>query len=202
MNPINALTEVLKKFPGLGSKSAQRLVFHLLKQDNEELYRLGSLIANLKKNLKFCSECGNLSIQDPCEICSDPLRDRKTLCIVEDLESLTAFEQAKIYNGLYHVLGSQTAPLLEREITRESAEFLLRHIQKLNPKEIIIATSPSIEGDMTQYSLIEIINHSKLSGIKITTLAHGLPLGSSIEFADKLTLHTSLEGRRPVEYNY
>ena len=199
MDFINDLTEALKKFPGLGSKSAQRIVFHLLKQDSEELNRLGGLIANLKKNLKTCSQCGNLSTQDPCEICSDPLRDKKILCIVEDLESLTAFEQAKIYNGLYHVLGTQTAPLLDREITRESADFLLRHIQTINPKEIIIATSPSIEGNMTQYSLIEIIKNAKTVNTKITRLAFGLPLGGSIEFADKLTLHTSLEGRRQVE---
>ena len=199
MDSINDLTEVLKKFPGLGVKSAQRIVFHLLKQDNEELYRLGSMIANLKKNLKTCSQCGNLSTQDPCGICSDPLRDRKILCIVEDLESLQAFEQAKIYNGLYHVLGTQTAPLLDREITRESEIFLLRHIQSLKPQEIILATSPSIEGNMTQYSLIEIIKKAKILNTKLTRLAFGLPLGGSIEFADKLTLHTSLEARRPVE---
>ena len=199
MDFIGDLTETLKKFPGLGMKSAQRIVFHLLKQDNEELNRLGGLIANLKKNLKTCSQCGNLSTQDPCEICSDPLRDKKILCIVEDLESLTAFEQAKIYNGLYHVLGTQTAPLLDREITKESADFLLRHIQALNPKEIIIATSPSVEGNMTQYSLIEIIKSAKNINTKISRLAFGLPLGSSIEFADKLTLHTSLEGRRSIE---
>ena len=199
MDSINDLTETLKKFPGLGSKSAQRIVFYLLKQDNEELNRLGFLIANLKKNLKTCSECGNLSTKDPCEICSDPLRDKKTLCIVEELESLQAFEQAKIYNGLYHVLGTQTAPLLDREITRESADFLLSHIENLKPKEIIIATSPSIEGNMTQYSLIDIIKKARNINAKITRLAFGLPLGGSIEFADKLTLHTSLEARRQIE---
>ena len=199
MDSINDLTETLKKFPGLGSKSAQRIVFYLLKQDNEELNRLGFMIANLKKNLKTCSECGNLSTKDPCEICSDPLRDKKTLCIVEELESLQAFEQAKIYNGLYHVLGTQTAPLLDREITRESADFLLSHIENLKPKEIIIATSPSIEGNMTQYSLIDIIKKARNINAKITRLAFGLPLGGSIEFADKLTLHTSLEARRQIE---
>lgn len=199
MDFISDLTEILKKFPGLGSKSAQRIVFHLLKQDSKELNRLGEMISNLKKNLKVCSQCGNLSSQDPCEICSDPLRDKKLLCIVEDLESLQAFEQAKIYNGLYHVLGTQTAPLMKREITKENSDFLLKHIQSLKPFEIIIATSPSVEGNMTQYSLVEIIKMAKPLEAKITRLAFGLPLGSSIEFADKLTLHTSLEGRRIVE---
>ena len=196
MDSINDLAAILKKFPGLGNKSAQRIVFHLLKQDDSELHQLGYLIANLKKNLKTCSECGNLSNQDPCPICSDPLRDRKTICIVEDLESLTAFEQAKIYNGLYHVLGGQKIPLEGREITNDSAKFLLQHIKKVKPSEIILATSPSIEGDMTQFSLMDILKQVK--NIKITRLAFGLPLGSSIEFADKLTLHTSLEARRDI----
>jgi len=197
MSPIEELTEILKKFPSLGSRSAQKIVFYLLKKDNEELNYLGGLIANLKKNLKVCSECGNISSKDPCEVCSDPLRDRKTLCIVEDIESLQAFEQAKIYNGLYHVLGSQTAPLWDKEITKESADFLLRHIKKLSPKEIIIATSPTIEGDMTKFSLMDILKPVKNS--KITRLAFGLPLGGSIEFADRTTLHASLDARRPVE---
>ena len=199
MDSFNGLTEILKKFPGLGSRSAQRIVFHLLKQDEEELYRLGKLIAGLKKDVKNCSECGNLSSQDPCEICSDPLRDRKTLCIVEDLEALMTFEQAKIYNGLYHVIGTQFSPLEGREITREGADFLLRHVNNLKPKEIIIATSPNVEGDMTRYSLMDILKRAENPGMKITRLAFGLPLGSSIEFADKLTLHTSLDARRPVE---
>ncbi len=197
MNPITDLTNAFKKFPGLGNKSASRIVFYLLKQNEEELNRLGSLIANLKKNLKVCSDCGNLSYEDLCPICSDPLRDRKTLCIVEDIESLNAFEQAKIYNGLYHVLGGQVSPLSDQDISEESAKFLLKHIKKLRPSEIIIATSPTVEGDMTKFSLMEVLKNIK--NAKITRLAFGLPLGGSIEFADKLTLHTSLAARRPVE---
>ena len=199
MDSFSSLTEILKKLPGLGSRSAQRIVFHLLKQDEEELYRLGKLIAGLKKNLKNCSECGNLSRNDPCEICSDPLRDRKTLCIVEDLESLMTFENAGIYNGLYHVIGTQVSPLEGREITRDGANFLLRHVNNLKPKEIIIATSPNVEGDMTRYSLLDILKRAENPGMKITRLAFGLPLGGSIEFADKLTLHASLDSRRSVE---
>ncbi len=197
MNLITDLTNAFKKFPGLGNKSASRIVFYLLKQNEEELNRLGCLIANLKKNLKACSDCGNLSYEDLCPICSDPLRDRKTLCIVEDIEALNAFEQAKIYNGLYHVLGGQVSPLSDQDISEESAKFLLKHIKKLRPSEIIIATSPTVEGDMTKFSLMEVLKNIK--NAKITRLAFGLPLGGSIEFADKLTLHTSLAARRPVE---
>ncbi|MBQ7558687.1 MAG: recombination protein RecR [Synergistaceae bacterium] len=197
MNPITDLTNAFKKFPGLGNKSASRIVFYLLKQNEAELDRLGSLIANLKKNLKVCSDCGNLSYEDLCPICSDPLRDRKTLCIVEDIEALNAFEQAKIYNGVYHVLGGQVSPLNDQDISEGSAKFLLKHIKKLRPSEIIIATSPTVEGDMTKFSLMEVLKNIK--NAKITRLAFGLPLGGSIEFADKLTLHTSLAARRPVE---
>lgn len=197
MNPLSDLTAVLKKFPGLGSKSARRIAFYLLKQNESELKHIGSLIANLKNDLKVCSDCGNLSYQDPCAICSDPLRDRKTICIVEDIEALTAFEQAGIYNGLYHVLGGRVSPLSGYEdISEDSENFLLRHIKKIKPSEIIIATSPSVEGDMTKYSLLAVLN--KVKNVKITRLAFGLPLGGSIEFADRLTLHTSLEARRPV----
>lgn len=196
MDSINDLTAAFKKFPGLGSRSARRIVFYLLKQDERELKQIGGLIANLKEDLKTCSECGNISNQDPCPICSDPLRDRKTLCIVEDLESLSAFEQAKIYNGIYHVLGGRISPLDGEELSDDSAKFLLRHVKKLKPSEIIIATSTSIEGDMTLYTLEQLLRGIK--NAKITRLAFGLPLGSSIEFADKLTLHASLDARRPI----
>ncbi len=196
MDPINDLTAAFKKFPGLGSRSARRIVFYLLKQDERELKQIGGLIANLKEDLKTCSECGNISNQDPCPICSDPLRDRKTLCIVEDLESLSAFEQAKIYNGIYHVLGGRISPLDGEELSDDSTKFLLRHVKKLKPSEIIIATSTSIEGDMTLYTLEQLLKGIK--NAKITRLAFGLPLGSSIEFADKLTLHASLDARRPI----
>ena len=196
MDSLNDLTAAFKKFPGLGSKSARRIVFYLLKQDEEELKRLGGLVANLKKDLKTCSECGNISNQNPCAICSDPLRDKKTLCIVEDLESLSAFEQAGIYNGIYHVLSERLSPLNGEELSDDSAKFLLRHVKKLKPSEIIIATSTSIEGDMTLYTLVQLLKGVKHT--KITRLAFGLPLGSSIEFADKLTLHASLDARRPI----
>ncbi|MBR0094479.1 MAG: recombination protein RecR [Synergistaceae bacterium] len=196
MDPISELVSAFKNFPGLGSKSARRAVFYLLKQDEDELKRLGTLIATLKNNLKTCSECGNLTYDDPCPICSDPFRDRRVLCVVEDIESLTAFEAARIYNGLYHVLGTRASPLEGKDITNEDAKFLLSHIKKVNPAEVILATSPNIEGDLTRYSLLDILKG--LKKVKITRLAYGLPLGGSIEFADKLTLHTSLEARRPV----
>lgn len=192
MESLDSLINALKKFPSLGPKSARRIAFYLLKQDDKELKRIGGLISSLKKNLVTCSQCGNVSAKDPCNICTDPLRDRDILCIVDDLESLSAFEQSGIYNGLYHVLGGRIAG----ELTDDSADFLAEHIRALKPSEVIIASSPRIEGDMMYYTLIDIL---KGLGVKnITRLAYGLPLGGSIEFADRMTLHTALEGRRKV----
>ena len=192
MESLDSLVNVLKKFPALGPKSARRIAFYLLKQDDKELSRIGSLISNLKKGLVTCSHCGNVSAKDPCSICADPLRDRDILCVVDDLESLSAFEQSGIYNGLYHVLGGRVAG----EITDDSADFLARHIRRLKPSEVIIASSPSIEGDMSYYTLVDILHG--LGVENVTRLAYGLPLGGSIEFADRMTLHTALEGRRKV----
>ena len=189
MESLDSLVNALKKFPGLGPKSARRIAFHLLKQDSRELQRIGGLIANLKKGVVTCSLCGNISSKDPCNICSDPLRDRNIICVVDDLESLSAFEQSGIYNGLYHVMGG-------REITDKSADSLAKHVRKVKPEEVIIASSPGIEGDMSYYTLADILRG--LGVENVTRLAYGLPLGGSIEFADRMTLHTALEGRRKL----
>lgn len=192
MESLDSLVSTLKKFPGLGPKSARRIAFYLLRQDDSELQRIGSLVSSLKKGLVTCSHCGNISAKDPCNICSDPLRDRNILCVVDDLESLSAFEQSGIYNGLYHVLGGKFAG----ELTDDSADFLSRHVRELEPDEVIIATSPRIEGDMSYYTIIDILRGLGVGNV--TRLAYGLPLGGSIELADSMTLHTALEGRRKV----
>ena len=197
MDTIGELISILKKFPGLGSKSAKRIVFYLLKQDNQELEKIGEFISTLKKNLKLCSLCGNISEKDPCKVCSDPLRDKKILCIVEDLEALSAFEEAGIYNGLYHVLGNKISPIDGQDLSDDSIKFLLKHIKTLKPDEIIIATSPKVEGDMTYYTLLDILKSVKTK--KISRLSFGLPVGGSIEFADKMTLHMALESRRQIQ---
>lgn len=192
MESLDSLINALKKFPAVGPKSARRIAFYLLRQDDSELKRIGSLVSNLKKGLKSCSHCGNISAKDPCNICTDPLRDRNILCVVDDLESLSVFEQSGIYNGLYHVLGSRFAG----DLTDESADFLSRHINELKPDEVIIASSPRIEGDMSYYRLVDILHG--LGVENVTRLAYGLPLGGSIELADRMTLHTALEGRHRV----
>lgn len=191
----NLITE-LKTFPGVGSKSARRIAFHLLKQDPEELGRIGGMISGLKDGLCTCSSCGNISDKDPCDICTDPLRDKNTLCIVEDIEALSAFEQAKIYDGLYHVLGCRIAPLEGEDLTDEAAEFLVKHISELEVDEVIIATNPRVEGEMAFYTLLGVLNGAGVHNV--TRLAFGLPVGGSIEFADSMTLHTALKARGKV----
>ena len=196
MNPVDELVDTLKKFPGLGIKSARRITFHLMQQDENYLKNLGNLISSLKNSLHVCSQCGNISDRDPCSICSNPLRDKNVLCIVEDVEALSAFESAGIYNGLYHVLGGKNSQIENQELADNVVEFLEKHIKALKPNEIIIATSPRIEGDIAYYSLMDVLKNSKIK--KISRLAVGLPVGSSIELADRLTLHTALETRRQV----
>ena len=197
MDSLNDLITILKKFPGVGNKSARRIAFHLIKQKNEELEKLGALISTLKKDLYTCEICGNISNKNPCKICTDPLRDKNILCIVEDVESLSAFEQAGIYNGLYHVLGEHVSPLNGEDLSPESIKLLLTHIKNTKPDEVIIATSPKFEGDMMYYTLLEILKKAKVK--KISRIAYGIPVGGSIEFADRMTLHTALESRRQVE---
>lgn len=196
MEQLNELITALKNFPGIGTKSARRIAFYLLRQDNEYLSEIGGLVSGLKKDLCTCRECGNISSRDPCNICSDPLRDRNILCVVEDVEALSVFEEAGIYNGLYHVLGRKISPLHGHDLTEEDTEFLHKHIADLKAEEIIIATSPKFEGDMTYYTLLDVLKNSDAK--KITRLAFGLPVGGAIEFADKMTLHTALEARRQV----
>ena len=197
MDPITALISSFAKFPGVGNKSARRMVFYLLKRDPSELRQLGERIASLKDELRACGECGNISDMDPCPICRDALRDRGTLCVVEDIDDLVSFEQAGIYNGLYHVLGGRVSPFDDEELDEAGVAFLLSHIRALEAREVIIATNPRMEGDLTYYSLLEALRGAEglRDDIRISRLAFGLPVGGSIEYADRMTLHTALESR-------
>lgn len=195
-DPIGRLIAFFGRFPGVGNKSARRMVFYLLRQDEAFLRSMGEAIAGLRDNLFTCGECGNISDTDPCPVCRDMLRDRTTLCVVESIDDLVSFEQAGIYNGLYHVLGGRVSPLEDQELSAENIDFLLRHIESERIGEIIIATNPRMEGDLTFFTLLEILRERvEKDGLKISRLAFGLPVGGSIEFADRMTLHTALESR-------
>ena len=201
-DPISKLVSFFNKFPGIGNKSARRMAFFLLRQDEAFLRSMGGAIAELKDNLTRCGECGNVSDSDPCAICADALRDRHTLCVVESIDDLASFEQAGVYNGLYHVLDGKVSPMDGQELSEECIGFLLKHITDLEAEEIIIATNPKMEGDLTYFTIKEILREKftdgeqeKLKMPKISRLAFGLPVGGSIEFADRVTLHTALEAR-------
>ena len=187
MDSLNDLIGILRKLPGLGTKSSRRIAYYLLKQDEKFLSEFAGIISELKKGLSVCKVCGNISYKNPCSICSDQMRDTKTICIVEDVESLSAFEQAGVYNGVYHVLGSRISPIEGEEISDESIN---------KPDEIIVATSPAIEGDLTYYALLDLFK--RLGVKKVSRIAYGLPVGGSIEFADRMTLHTAVDSRRQV----
>jgi recombination protein RecR len=175
------------------------MAFFLLKQDESFLRAMGGAIAELKDNLVRCGACGNVSDSDPCPICADVLRDKSTLCVVESVEDLASFEQAGVYNGLYHVLDGRVSPLDDQDLSEKSVDFLLKHIADAGIEEVIIATNPRMEGDLTYFTLREILreklSENSANGPKISRLAFGLPVGGSIEFADRVTLHTALEAR-------
>ena len=197
-DPIGRLVYFFSKFPGIGNKSARRMAFFLLKQDESFLHAMGSAIAELKDNLVRCGKCGNVSDSDPCPICADAFRDRATLCVVESVDDLASFEQAGVYNGLYHVLDGRVSPLDDQDLNEECVAFLLKHIADAGAEEVIIATNPRMEGDLTYFTIREILReraNGDAGTPKISRLAFGLPVGGSIEFADRVTLHTALESR-------
>ena len=190
---LQNLIDHFKKLPGIGPKSAERIAFHILKLEPAAVSSLAHSIIELKKNIKFCSQCFNLSEKELCNICKDPRRNQNIVCIVEKPVDIQAIEKTKKYNGLYHVLLGKISPLDGIGPDQIKIPELLTRIKKHKPAEIIIATSADIEGETTALYLAESI---KPMGIKVTRLAYGIPVGSSLEFTDEMTLSRSLEGRR------
>ncbi len=194
--PVERLISLLKKLPGVGEKSARRMAFFILQEGGEFGENLSLAVDNLKKRLTTCEKCGSLTETQPCPICSDPLRDRTLLCVTETLEDLVSIEQSGLFNGIYFVLGTSLSPLEDREtIPEETVERLRRRFDEYPVSEVIIATNPRIEGDMTFYALLDVLRDIP---VKKTRLAYGLPVGGSIEFADRVTLHAALESRQEV----
>lgn len=159
------------------------------------MQEFASSINRLAEEVGHCPECGNITDADICNICRDPMRDRKIICVVESDEDCVALEQAGIFNGLYHVLGGQYSPLDDMEIPEESMDRLKRRAGELGVREIILATTPRIEGDLTAFAVQEALDGLD---IKISRLSYGLPVGGSIGFADRVTLHMALESRQEM----
>ena len=172
------------------------MVFYLLKEDRQRIRDFGEAVIALTENIRRCSVCGAFTDVDPCPICTDTTRSREMLCVVESEEDCVAIEQAGIYNGLYHVLGGRLSPLDDEEIPTESIERLRERVEDEKIKEIILATAPRIEGDLTAYSVQDALRDIE---VKISRLSYGLPVGGSIGFADRVTLHMAMDARKEME---
>lgn len=193
--PIARLIDELKRLPGVGQKTAQRLAFHLLRQPLEDALRLADAIRDAKQKLRSCSLCNNITDQDPCAFCSSPSRNPKLICVVEEPQDILNIERTRQYGGLYHVLGGVIAPLQGVGPEQLKINSLLERARNGAVEEIIIATNPNAEGEATALYLSKLL---KPLGIMVTRLAMGIPMGSDLEYADEVTLQRALEGRREL----
>ena len=194
--PLNKLINELSKLPGIGGKTAQRLAFHILALEESEATALANSIVNAKRSLHYCSVCGNLTDTDPCEICSDESRDRTKVCVVETPQDVIAMERIREFKGLYHVLHGAISPVEgigPNDINLKSQITRLQQHDEID--EIIVATNPNIEGEATAMYIARLL---KPSGIKVTRIAHGIPVGGDLEYADEVTLLKAMEGRREI----
>lgn len=193
----NAVNE-FAKLPGIGKKTALRLVLHLLKKDPEKVEALGEAVTRMRKEIKFCQRCCNVADADICSICSNSMRHQEVICVVENIRDVIAIESTQQFSGTYHVLGGIISPLDGIGPDQLAIEPLLSRIQKEKTEELIFALNPNIQGDTTIYYI-----QKKLppGTIRITTIARGISFGGELEFADELTLGRSLQNRMPVE-NY
>ena len=190
---LNRLIEELSKMPGIGPKSAQRIAFYILGSSKEEAKALSQAILDLKEKITHCSICNNITEENPCEICSNSQRDHSIICVVEEPKDVLAFEKSRGYNGVYHVLLGALSPLEGIGPDELKIKELMERLKKEKVSEVILATNPNTNGEMTAMYLAKLI---KPSGIKVTRLAHGIPVGGSIEYVDEETLAKSLEGRK------
>ena len=193
--PIARLVEELKRLPGVGQKTAQRLAFHILRQTPEDAERLATAIREAKQKVRACSVCNNITDQDPCAFCSSPTRNPKVICVVEEPQNIVNIERTRLFGGLYHVLGGAIAPLQGIGPEQLKIKGLLDRTQNGAIEEIIIATNPNAEGEATALYLSKLL---KPLGIKVTRIAMGIPVGSDLEYADEVTLQRALEGRREI----
>lgn len=192
---IEKLIESFEKLPSIGHKTATRLAFHMLDLGELETNEFINSIINAKKSLKYCSICYNISDTDPCPICASPKRDLTTICVVEDVKDIIAMEKTHEFKGVYHVLHGSISPMNGIGPDDIKIKELLSRIGNNKISEIIIATNPRVEGEATAMYLSKLI---KPMGIKVTRIAHGIPVGGDLEYTDEITLMKALEGRREL----
>ncbi len=193
--PMTRLIDELKKLPGVGSKSAQRLAFHILRSADEDAEALASAVREVKAKLHLCSVCNNITDVDPCVYCSSPTRNQRLICVVEEPTNIAAIEKTRHFNGVYHVLHGSLSPLHGVGPEHLRISNLLKRLEAGQADEVIIATNPTVEGEATATYLSQQI---KPTGVRVTRIATGIPAGSDIEYADEVTMQKSIEGRREL----
>ncbi|CAH2215296.1 recombination mediator RecR [Tepidibacter aestuarii] len=193
--PISRLIEEFSKLPGVGKKTAQRLAFHVINMNMIDVEKLSEALVNAKKQIKYCSVCCNITDSSKCNICSNPNRREDIICVVEDPRDVAAMEKTKEFMGKYHVLHGVISPMEGVGPEMIKIKELLQRLNEETVKEIILATNPTIEGEATAMYISRLI---KPLGIKVTRIAHGLPVGGDLEYADEVTISKALEGRREI----
>jgi len=196
IKPLARLIDEFSKMPGIGPKTAQRLAFYILKNSSERVASLAKAILEAKEKVKHCSICGNITDQEVCEICQNINRDKSIICVIEKVRDLIAIENTGEYKGLYHVLEGAISPLDGIEPENLKIDSLLKRLKTEKIKEIILATNPNIEGEVTASYLNKLIEPLN---IKVTRIAYGVPIGGSLEFADEVTLTQALMGRQKIK---
>jgi recombination protein RecR len=189
------LIDELKKLPGVGSKSAQRLAFHILRTGDEDAELLSNAIRDVKAQLRLCSVCNNITDVDPCVYCSSAVRNQRLICVVEEPTNIAAIEKTRNYGGVYHVLHGTLSPIHGVGPEHLRIANLMLRLEKDGADEVILATNPTLEGEATAVYLARLL---KPSGVRVTRIATGIPVGSDIEYADEVTMQKAMEGRREL----
>jgi recombination protein RecR len=191
---IEKLIEEFAKLPGIGYKTAQRLTLYVLNLPQEEVREFADALIKARGTIKYCSVCGNFTDTDPCAVCSNPNRDKSMICVVEQPKDIIAMEKVREFNGVYHVLHGNISPMAGRGPDDIRLKELIRRING-EIKEVIVATNPNVEGEATAMYISKIL---KPLGVKVTRIAHGIPVGGDLEYADEVTLAKALEGRTEI----
>jgi recombination protein RecR len=194
-DPLAKLVEQLQKLPGIGAKGAQRLAFHILKNPRDEAERLCDAIREVKERVTYCSTCNNITDQDPCVYCTNPSRDQRIICVVEEPQNVSVVEKTREFRGVYHVLMGALSPLHGVGPDDLKITGLLSRVGNGGVEEIILATNPTVEGEATALYLARLL---KPLGVRVTRIAMGIPVGSDLEYADEVTMTRAMEGRREV----
>lgn len=191
---IEKLIEEFAKLPGIGYKTAQRLTLHVLNLPEDEVREFANALVRARGTIKYCSICGNYTDKDPCAICGNPNRDKSIICVVEQPKDIIAMEKVREYNGVYHVLHGTISPMAGRGPNDIKLKELISRINA-NVNEVIVATNPNVEGEATAMYISKILHPL---GVKVTRIAHGIPVGGDLDYADEVTLSKALEGRREI----